>query len=150
MSRLTAIGRKVNQARYYPRRTRGYQQPRHYKPADWGKDQYLVLQNWIPEKGPSPYGPAWNERKENELKRHGRKCQGCGWESENSNDFNNDHKTPIERGGTNNRCNLQILCPPCNAGKGNMTDPKWRAAGMPHKRPGEWKMEKYQKWCSQR
>ena len=150
MPRLTAFGRKVNRTHYYTRRTHGYQRPPRYKPANWGKDQYLALQYGIPEKEYRHCPPAWNERKENELKRHGRRCQGCGWESENSTDFNNDHKIPLYPEGSNNWRNLQILCAPCNAGKQKMTDPEWRAAGMPHKRPREWGLKKYQEWCSQR
>ena len=52
-----------------------------------------------------------------------------------------DHKTPLERGGTNDLQNLQVLCLPCHDGKTNyggktgriqnMMDAEWRASGRP-------------------
>ena len=147
--RTTATNRNVNQTRHHSRSTRGYQRPRRKQLAHWGKDQYLAEQYRIPEEGSSACGPAWTARKENELERHGKRCQGCGWESENSNDYNNDHKTPIKHGGSNNWRNLQILCAPCNTGKNDMTDSEWRAAEKPHKKPKEWSLAKYQEWLNQ-
>ena len=34
------------------------------------------------------------------------------------NSYHVDHKIPLKRGGTNDRLNLQLLCPPCNLQKG--------------------------------
>ena len=41
---------------------------------------------------------------------------------------NIDHKTPISRGGTNDKSNLQLLCRSCNLSKNNQTmeEFKWR------------------------
>lgn len=35
--------------------------------------------------------------------------------------FHRDHIVPVSRGGTNDFENIQLLCPPCNTQKGNMT-----------------------------
>ncbi len=41
-------------------------------------------------------------------------------------DLEIDHKIPVDRGGSDNPRNLQILCPPCNKRKGNQTDREFR------------------------
>ena len=37
-----------------------------------------------------------------------------------------DHKTPIEKRGSNRFSNLQFLCSPCNTRKGKLTDGQFR------------------------
>lgn len=37
-----------------------------------------------------------------------------------------DHMVPVERNGSNDFCNLQLLCKPCNARKGIHTDQEFR------------------------
>ena len=81
----------------------------------------------------------------------GKKCQGCGYPfprrlnehqlARENGAFELDHKIPLDRGGSNERSNLQVLCLPCHDGKTNeggkggnrpnMTDAEWRAAGKP-------------------
>ena len=41
-------------------------------------------------------------------------------------DLEIDHKTPVQRGGSDNVRNLQVLCPPCNKRKGNQTGREFR------------------------
>ncbi len=38
-----------------------------------------------------------------------------------------DHRNPVDRGGSNDRDNLQLLCPPCNILKSNQTDREFRS-----------------------
>ena len=49
-----------------------------------------------------------------------------------------DHKTPLARGGSNDRRNLQLLCRTCNVRKGTKTDREFRQAhrdaGVPRTR----------------
>ena len=52
------------------------------------------------------------------FRRDGYKCKHCGSTSERE----IDHKKPIASGGTNELDNLQVLCRPCNARKGDMPE----------------------------
>ena len=38
-----------------------------------------------------------------------------------------DHRNPVDRGGSNEVENLQLLCPPCNTLKSNQTDQEFRS-----------------------
>ena len=87
--------------------------------------------------------------KANLINRTGKKCAGCGFRftgyahqlAREYGALELDHKEPLERGGTNARQNLQVLCLPCHDGKTNyygktgkirnMTDVEWRASGSP-------------------
>ena len=40
--------------------------------------------------------------------------------------FHVDHKTPVERGGSERLSNKQFLCGPCNSRKGKLTDGEFR------------------------
>ena len=53
------------------------------------------------------------------------RCMYCGRRRAFS-DLEIDHKTPVQRGGSDNLRNLQVLCPPCNRRKGNQTDREFR------------------------
>lgn len=53
------------------------------------------------------------------------RCMYCGRKRAFS-DLEIDHKTPVQRGGSDNLRNLQVLCPPCNKRKGNQTDQEFR------------------------
>lgn len=53
------------------------------------------------------------------------RCMYCGRKRAFS-DMEIDHKTPVQRGGSDNLRNLQVLCPPCNKRKGNQTDQEFR------------------------
>ena len=81
----------------------------------------------------------------------GKKCMGCGYHfaknlhpqllARQKGAFELDHKIPLERCGTDELANLQVLCLPCHDGKTNengrdgnprnMTDHEWRSAGCP-------------------
>ena len=52
-------------------------------------------------------------------------CMYCGRKRAFT-DLEIDHKTPVDRGGSDHPRNLQILCPPCNKRKGNQTDREFR------------------------
>ena len=137
-----------------PRRDRGYRRTSRYPLANWGKDRDLAHRYRIPASGYRYCPPAWNERKKRELDRHGYRCTTCRWESENPGDFNNDHKKAIKSGGSNHWRNLQILCAPCNTGKGDTEDTQWRANGTPYDCPKEWglgskKWANYHAWRKQ-
>lgn len=56
----------------------------------------------------------------------GYKCMYCGIEL-NWNNLEIDHKFPIDRGGSNDRWNLQALCLSCNRRKGIHSDEEFRA-----------------------
>lgn len=45
------------------------------------------------------------------------RCACCGVRAGNGAEYHLDHITPVSRGGTNARGNLQILCPACNLSK---------------------------------
>ena len=53
------------------------------------------------------------------------RCMYCG-RKRAFRDLEIDHKNPVQRGGSDNLRNLQMLCPPCNKRKGNQTDPEFR------------------------
>lgn len=53
------------------------------------------------------------------------RCMYCGRRRAFS-DLEIDHKTPVQRGGSDGVRNLQVLCPPCNKRKGNQTDQEFR------------------------
>ena len=53
------------------------------------------------------------------------KCMYCGKKMEMAY-FDVDHKKPVAKGGKNRITNLQLLCRPCNARKGKMTDGEFR------------------------
>ena len=53
------------------------------------------------------------------------RCMYCG-RKRAIRDFEIDHKNPVQRGGSDNLRNLQVLCPPCNKRKGNQTDREFR------------------------
>ena len=52
-------------------------------------------------------------------------CMYCGRKRAFS-DLEIDHKNPVQRGGSDNIRNLQVLCPPCNKRKGNQNDQEFR------------------------
>ena len=58
------------------------------------------------------------------MHRAGFKCQCCGDKPTKNNDLklHIDHIVPFSRGGTNDGCNLQVLCSPCNIAKSNFYD----------------------------
>ncbi len=59
------------------------------------------------------------------LQEQNRKCMYCGApKSIKTTDV--DHKTPVIRGGPNEKSNYQILCKPCNQRKGAQTDEEFR------------------------
>ena len=53
------------------------------------------------------------------------RCMYCGRKRAFS-DLEIDHKKPVQREGSDNVRNLQVLCPPCNKRKGNQTDQEFR------------------------
>ena len=53
------------------------------------------------------------------------KCMYCGTKYD-IRIFHVDHKTPLNRGGSNSIGNKQLLCGPCNNRKGNLTDGEFR------------------------
>ena len=55
-----------------------------------------------------------------------RRCMYCG-ERKLLKNLQIDHKDPVDRGGGNDRSNLQILCRACNLRKGIHTDAEFRA-----------------------
>ena len=55
----------------------------------------------------------------------GYKCMYCGRKRAFV-DLEVDHKTPVQRGGSDSVGNLQVLCAPCNKRKGNQTDAEFR------------------------
>ena len=55
-----------------------------------------------------------------------RRCMYCG-ERKLLKNLQIDHKHPVDRGGSNDRSNLQLLCGPCNQRKGIHTDEEFRA-----------------------
>ena len=55
------------------------------------------------------------------------KCMYCGIRL-NSSNTHADHKTPIDRDGSNNLNNFQLLCMRCNTRKGDLTDGEFRRA----------------------
>lgn len=61
--------------------------------------------------GPPFDAAAWNAK----LRTLGGRCQNCG----SPDRIEIDHIIPVSRGGTNHIDNLQPLCRPCNASKGN-------------------------------
>ena len=54
-----------------------------------------------------------------------RRCMYCG-ERKLLKNLQIDHKYPVDRGGSNDRSNLQLLCRPCNLRKGVHTDEEFR------------------------
>ena len=54
-----------------------------------------------------------------------RRCMYCG-ERKLLKNLQIDHKYPVDRGGSNDRSNLQLLCGPCNQRKGIHTDEEFR------------------------
>lgn len=57
---------------------------------------------------------------------HDRRCMYCG-ERKLLKNLQIDHKYPVDRGGSNDPSNLQLLCRPCNPRKGVHTDEEFRA-----------------------
>ena len=55
-----------------------------------------------------------------------RRCMYCG-ERKLLKNLQIDHMHPVDRGGSNDRSNLQLLCGPCNQRKGIHTDEEFRA-----------------------
>ena len=55
-----------------------------------------------------------------------RRCMYCG-ERKLLKNLQIDHKHPVDRSGSNDRSNLQLLCGPCNQRKGIHTDEEFRA-----------------------
>ena len=55
-----------------------------------------------------------------------RRCMYCG-ERKLFKNLQIDHKYPVDRGGSNDRSNLQLLCRPCNLRKGIHTDEEFRS-----------------------
>ena len=55
-----------------------------------------------------------------------RRCMYCG-ERKLLKNLQIDHKDPVDRGGSNDLSNLQLLCRPCNLRKGVHTDEEFRA-----------------------
>ena len=53
------------------------------------------------------------------------KCMYCGVKLRLG-DGQVDHKKPFSRGGKETPKNLQLLCPPCNTRKGDLTDAQFR------------------------
>ena len=53
------------------------------------------------------------------------RCMYCGRKRAFT-DLEIDHKTPVQRGGSDNLRNLQMLCPTCNKRKANQTDSEFR------------------------
>lgn len=47
-----------------------------------------------------------------------------------------EHRTPLARGGTNERDNLAVACNPCNHAKGDLTEAEFIANGMRGRPPG--------------
>ena len=60
-------------------------------------------------------------------KRQRGRCMYCGRKVALA-DMHVDHKTPVNRNGSDSEKNLQILCGPCNTRKGAMTDGEFRRA----------------------
>ena len=60
--------------------------------------------------------PIPPDLREQILRRANGRCENCG---ESTKYLQIDHKVPVSRGGTNDPSNLQVLCPSCNAKKGN-------------------------------
>ena len=55
-----------------------------------------------------------------------RRCMYCG-ERKLLKNLQIDHKYPVDRGGSNDSSNLQLLCRPCNLRKGIHTDEEFRS-----------------------
>ena len=53
------------------------------------------------------------------------RCNYCGRKLD-INYLHIDHKSPVSRDGGDNPGNLQLLCPPCNSRKGDLTDGEFR------------------------
>lgn len=58
------------------------------------------------------------------LAEQGGACRACGCDLVVSG-FHVDHVMPISKGGSNDRANLQILCPTCNRSKGAKLPDAW-------------------------
>lgn len=60
------------------------------------------------------------------MQRH--RCAGCGaaLNMESKNGYNLDHRVPIASGGSNDRANLQLLCPLCNRQKAAKPEHDWQ------------------------
>jgi 5-methylcytosine-specific restriction endonuclease McrA len=57
-----------------------------------------------------------------------KKCAHCGTTEK----LTIDHIVPLSRGGSADGKNIQVLCAPCNASKGNRDKPKLAQALYPH------------------
>lgn len=53
-------------------------------------------------------------------------CSACGADLDDTG-FHVDHVVPLAKGGSNWPSNLQLLCPPCNLGKGTKSNEEWLA-----------------------
>ncbi|WP_425128151.1 HNH endonuclease [Burkholderia pseudomallei] len=51
------------------------------------------------------------------------KCAWCGASIKNG--FHRDHRVPLAKGGSNDRSNIDLLCPKCNVRKSNKDPIKW-------------------------
>lgn len=60
-------------------------------------------------------------RKKEVLSRDNNTCQNCG----SKKDLQIDHITPISRGGSNEKSNLQVLCRDCNLSKRDKKPSEW-------------------------
>jgi 5-methylcytosine-specific restriction endonuclease McrA len=60
------------------------------------------------------------------MQRH--RCAGCGatLNMKSKRGYNLDHRVPIARGGSNDRANLQLLCPLCNRQKAAKPEHDWQ------------------------
>ena len=56
------------------------------------------------------------------LRESGNKCQVCGARAAHGAELHIDHKKPVDKGGTNEKSNLWVLCSECNLGKKNLFD----------------------------
>ena len=77
-----------------------------------------------PRPGRTRFGPEI--RSELHRRQQGR-CVYCGGR-QRMDLMDVDHKTPLARGGSNDRRNLQLLCRTCNLRKGTKTDREFRRA----------------------